>query len=150
MFDLDGTTRAASAATNGARSSASPLQDMARMKRHLEHLSEKSIERGTFLMHSNWREWIVQQIASVEFPFSDSRRHAEQFVGERMLFRKHVPKYRTRWQFPSDPHFTFDASDEDWCRYFDIGREVETDQPAIFYVQQPALRFNGIGGLSWV
>ena len=32
---------------------------------------------------------------------------------------------RKVWQFPKDRFIQYDQSDEEWCRYFKIGKEVE-------------------------
>lgn len=34
---------------------------------------------------------------------------------------------RKRWKFPDDPFVTYEVTDEDWCRYFGIGKEVEEE-----------------------
>lgn len=31
---------------------------------------------------------------------------------------------RKKWQFPKESFVTYEDSDESWCRYFGIGREV--------------------------
>lgn len=32
---------------------------------------------------------------------------------------------RKRWKFPDEPFVSYDKSDEEWCRYFGIGHEVD-------------------------
>jgi hypothetical protein len=38
----------------------------------------------------------------------------------RVVFQK-----RKRWKFPTERFVTYEDSDEEWCRYFGIGHEVE-------------------------
>ena len=38
---------------------------------------------------------------------------------------EYLPETVKVWKFPDDPLVTYEKSDEVWCRYFGIGREVE-------------------------
>lgn len=48
-----------------------------------------------------------------------------------------VPEFATRWEFPQERYWRYEKSDEPWCRYFGIGREVVTDEPALYLIQDP-------------
>lgn len=41
------------------------------------------------------------------------------------VFELTFEQTRKVWQFPSDRFTKFDESDEEWCRYFGIGKEIE-------------------------
>lgn len=79
--------------------------------------------RKILLMHECWRD---------EFnTFLEPHLGLIDFRGCEIRFSPFVPMYARRWKFPGDPHFIYEPSDEDWCRFFGIGREVDNG-PAVY------------------
>lgn len=73
----------------------------------------------------------LQGIPEVEMSFdlNDAgseavRRLMGQADGLATSVRMSVMSSRQSWQFPKERFVEYDASDEDWCRYFVIGQEV--------------------------
>lgn len=42
-----------------------------------------------------------------------------------MIFSVSTTRKTRRWQFPSSRFVTYEPQDEQWCRFFGIGEEVE-------------------------
>lgn len=49
---------------------------------------------------------------------------------------QYAPRWFKKWQFPTERYWQYEASDEGWCRYFDVGHEVDdTDRPWIAVIR---------------
>lgn len=58
-------------------------------------------------------------------------------VGVPIVYDSAIPKYALRWQFPNERFIEYEKSDERWCRYFRIGRDVETNVPLFYVMNMP-------------
>lgn len=114
------------------------LDDLCALKAMMPTASRKMI-----LLHTDWKEWLLEHAPpsppGIPFPWPSELP---------VQFSRSVPKFATRWQFPADPHWIWEPEDEQWCRFFSIGKEVETDRPAIFVVPDPFDPFLWPGGAS--
>lgn len=50
-----------------------------------------------------------------------------------------APEFVERWEFPQEPFIEYESSDEPWARYFGFGRQVVTEERAVFVMGREGL-----------
>ena len=56
--------------------------------------------------------------------------------GQRIVYNKDMPIYVSRWEFPKYRFIEYETSDEKWCRYFGIGKLVDTKEPVVYWFEE--------------
>lgn len=90
------------------------------------------------LMHPRTKDWLLREM-SKEHPVITTLSPGTPPL-DRPTIRASmmVDEFAKKWQFPDDPHVQYEASDEHWCRYFGIGREViDTNSRLIMAMNEP-------------
>lgn len=94
------------------------------------------------ICHPDSRDELLAMIREQQ-SLSDIR-PAASLLGMEIKASRHAPRHHEKaryWRYPDDPFIEYEVSDEDWCRYFDIGHEVVEyeDGPAFWIVRVPDL-----------
>lgn len=51
---------------------------------------------------------------------------------------EYIDRYAKKWVFPDDPMWEYEKEDETWCRFFGLGREVQTVEPVFYLMNKSA------------
>ena len=60
------------------------------------------------------------------------------FAGLPIITSTAIREFCTEWQFPDEPFVEYEPHDEEWCRFFGFGADVETNERAVFEIDWSA------------
>lgn len=69
---------------------------------------------------------IDQRVFDANFSFEELVEKVNTWVELKVTTRKRV------WQFPKERFVTYEPSDESWCRFFGIGKEIEVTETVTY------------------
>lgn len=88
---------------------------------------------GDYYCHPNVYEEVMRVVDQL-----DEGRSTPLGLGPvRLIPNPAMPIHPTRWKFPNSAVIEHEPSDEPWCRYFGIGREVEDKSKFMFMQVEP-------------
>lgn len=90
-----------------------------------------SVRHITFFANSFWREMILGKIKDAGLCRYDA---------PPIKFSDFIPKFASKWQFPKERFTNYEPPDEVWCRYFGIGKLVESQEPLIYAIDEDAIK----------
>lgn len=87
--------------------------------------------------HPDTFEWLKREFATPASAEKVASMGLPPLDGIEVRVSPIVPRFASKWEFPREPFFEYEESDEDWCRFFGFGGEVETDEPLLLMMRKP-------------